>query len=85
MLAKDVFEHLRVTTMEIASPMLELLRIRGDFIKSCKVFIENSPDGLEKYEMLQTYNAFVKQDEDLVEIVQGRIDAIPKSDKSPKK
>ena len=80
-MATDVFENLRVTTIEVTSPLIELLRVRGNFIKLVKSYIEESPDNLRKYEMIELYNTFAAADAELVEVIQGKIDNLPRGTK----
>lgn len=75
---KDVFEHLRVTTLDVTQPLFELLRVRGEMIKAAKEFIDKQPDNQAKTDILITFEKFAEYDLALVDVINGSVDKLPR-------
>jgi hypothetical protein len=73
MKTKEIFDQLRVTTMEVANPLIYLAAHRGKMIKVFLQFVQSDHiDDLEQLKIIELYNAFALRDQELVDIAQGK-------------
>ena len=72
---EEYFKNLLLTTTQVAAPLQTLAAKRLEIINAMIKYIEAQPRNLAQLEMLQQYNTFAKEDQELRDICRGRIDS----------
>lgn len=72
---EEYFKNLLLTTTQVAAPLQALAAKRLEIINEMIKYIEAQPYGLAQIEMLQRYNTFATEDQELRDVVRGRIDS----------
>ncbi len=69
------FHDLRITTMQVTSPLIALAVKRMGMIEELVKYINSQERSLQQLEILQQYNEFVTKDKELVDTTRGRIES----------
>lgn len=72
---EEYFKNLLLTTTQVTAPLQLLAAKRLEIIDAMIKYIESQPRDLAQLEMLQQYNSFAKKDQELRDVVRGRIDS----------
>jgi hypothetical protein len=70
----EYLRDLRVTTTEVTAPLITLAARRLEMLREAVKFIEAQPETVRKRDFLEMYNAFVANDQQLVQITRGKAD-----------
>lgn len=71
------FDNLRVTTLQVTAPYLTLCKHRGDMVAKLIQYIESiDSNSVEQLEILEKYNEYAYKDQQLVNVLQGRVNEI---------
>lgn len=72
-----MFEKLRVTTMQVTAPYLALCKHRGDMVNKLLKYIESLDiNDVKHLEILESYNGYAYKDQQLIDVLQGRVNEI---------
>ena len=72
MKSKEMFDSLRVTTMEVAAPLIHLAVHRSEMIKEFIAFLKTQEMTPEVARMVERYNRYAVRDQELVAVAQGK-------------
>jgi len=74
----EYFHNLRLTTIEVTSPMIVLAVRRLDMLTELKDFIQGVHEEKDvkraQTKILERYNNFVKEDERMLDAIKGKVD-----------